>query len=98
MAKLMAGAENCKHILSSRDTATCAIESLYDGIDMHSTVSRYCLPHNQCGHLCQHNNTNCYPFFLFTGLGLSLSASVYSNKAFLLLIEFLLHQMLPKTK
>lgn len=42
MAKLMAGAEYCKHILSSRDTATCAIESLYDGIDMHSTVSRYC--------------------------------------------------------
>lgn len=40
MAKLMAGAENCKHILSSRDTATCAIESLYDGIDMQSTVSR----------------------------------------------------------
>lgn len=42
MAKLMAGAEYCKQILSSRDTATCAIESLYDGIDMHSTVSRYC--------------------------------------------------------
>lgn len=42
MAKLMAGAENCKHILSSRDTATCAIESLFEGIDMHSTVSRYC--------------------------------------------------------
>ena len=42
MAKLMAGAESCKQILSSRDTATCAIESLYDGIDMHSTVSRYC--------------------------------------------------------
>ncbi|KAJ7383631.1 Heat shock 70 kDa protein 14 [Desmophyllum pertusum] len=40
MAKLMASAEHCKHILSSRDTATCAIESLYDGIDMNSTLSR----------------------------------------------------------
>jgi len=40
MAKLMAGAESCKHVLSSRDTATCAIESLYDGIDLHSKVSR----------------------------------------------------------
>ena len=42
MAKLMASAESCKNVLSSRDTATCAIESLYDGIDMHSKVSRYC--------------------------------------------------------
>ncbi|XP_068710647.1 heat shock 70 kDa protein 14-B-like [Montipora foliosa] len=40
MAKLKAAAETCKHVLSSRDTATCAIESLYDGIDMNSKVSR----------------------------------------------------------
>lgn len=41
MAKLLAGAESCKHVLSSRDTATCAIESLYDGIDLNSKVTRY---------------------------------------------------------
>ncbi|CAH3104805.1 unnamed protein product [Pocillopora meandrina] len=40
MAKLRASAENCKHILSSRDTATCAIESLCEGIDMNTKVSR----------------------------------------------------------
>lgn len=40
MSKLRAGAETCKHVLSSRDTATCAIESLYDGIDLNSKVSR----------------------------------------------------------
>lgn len=40
MAKLLAGAESCKHVLSSRDTATCAIESLYDGIDLNSKVTR----------------------------------------------------------
>ena len=65
MAKLMAGAENCKHILSSRDTATCAIESLYDGIDMHSTVSRYCqwsTSHNRCSYLYQHTNYCLFSF------------------------------------
>lgn len=100
MAKLMAGAEYCKHILSSRDTATCAIESLYDGIDMHSTVSRYCQWSTSQSLLLsyRHYNTKCCLLFLFSGLGLSLSASVYSNKAFLPLIGFLLHRMLPKTK
>ena len=43
MAKLKASAETCKHVLSSRDTATCAIESLYGGVDLNSKVSRYCL-------------------------------------------------------
>ncbi|XP_044172882.1 heat shock 70 kDa protein 14-like [Acropora millepora] len=40
MAKLKASAETCKHVLSSRDTATCAIESLYGGVDLNSKVSR----------------------------------------------------------
>ena len=40
MAKLWRGAENCKHSLSKLDNAQCAVESLYDGIDFNTKVSR----------------------------------------------------------
>ena len=33
-------AENVKHILSTLDTAKCYIESLYDGIDFSTNVTR----------------------------------------------------------
>ncbi|CAB4027244.1 heat shock 70 kDa 14, partial [Paramuricea clavata] len=40
MAKLRAGAETCKHVLTSHGTATCSVESLHDGIDFQCNVSR----------------------------------------------------------
>ena len=39
-AKLFSHAETVKHILSRLDTASCYIESLYDGIDFNCTVTR----------------------------------------------------------
>ena len=41
MAKLRASAETSKHVLTSHGTATCSVESLYDGIDFQCNVSRY---------------------------------------------------------
>ena len=41
MAKLQAGAETCKHVLTSHGTATCSVESLHEGIDFQCNVSRY---------------------------------------------------------
>jgi len=38
--KLQNNAENVKHILSTLDTAKCYIESLYDGIDFSTNVTR----------------------------------------------------------
>ncbi len=38
--KLTYNAENVKHILSTLDTANCYIESLYEGIDFNSNVTR----------------------------------------------------------
>ena len=38
--KLYNNAENVKHILSTLDTAKCYIESLYDGIDFSTNVTR----------------------------------------------------------
>jgi molecular chaperone DnaK (HSP70) len=45
MAKLRAGAETCKHVLTSHGTATCSVESLHDGIDFQCNVSRYTYAH-----------------------------------------------------
>jgi len=39
-AKLSAQAETCKHILSTLDTAHCYVESLYDGMDFSTNVTR----------------------------------------------------------
>jgi len=39
-AKLKAQAESCKHILSTLDTAHCYVESLYDGMDFSTNVTR----------------------------------------------------------
>ena len=39
-AKLAAAAENCKHILSTLDTSSCYVESLYDGMDFSTSVTR----------------------------------------------------------
>ena len=38
--KLRNASENCKHILSRMQTAQCSVESLYEGIDFQSTISR----------------------------------------------------------
>lgn len=38
--KLKINAENAKHVLSTLDNANCYIESLYEGIDFNSNVSR----------------------------------------------------------
>ena len=38
--KLAAAAENCKHILSTLDTSSCYVESLYDGMDFSTSVTR----------------------------------------------------------
>ena len=40
MAKLGAQAEVVKHVLSSLDTAHCYVESLFDGMDFSSNVTR----------------------------------------------------------
>lgn len=48
MAKLQAGAETCKHVLTSHGTATCSVESLHDGIDFQCNVSR-CVYRNMSG-------------------------------------------------
>merc|ERR1712098_286523 len=39
-AKLAAQAETVKHVLSTLDTAHCYVESLYDGMDFSSNVTR----------------------------------------------------------
>lgn len=39
-AKLAAGAETVKHVLSTLDTAHCFVESLFDGMDFSSNVTR----------------------------------------------------------
>ena len=38
--KLATGAETVKHVLSTLDTAHCFVESLFDGIDFSSNVTR----------------------------------------------------------
>ncbi|KAK3927068.1 Heat shock 70 kDa protein 14 [Frankliniella fusca] len=40
MAKLRGAAETCKHVLSTMQTAHCFAESLVDGVDLSSNVSR----------------------------------------------------------
>lgn len=40
MAKLRGAAETCKHVLSTMQTAHCFAESLIDGVDLSSNVSR----------------------------------------------------------
>nr|CAD7589729.1 unnamed protein product [Timema genevievae] len=40
MAKLMAAAETCKHVLSTMSTAHCFVESLCEGVDFSCNVSR----------------------------------------------------------
>jgi len=40
MSKLKAAAEDCKHILSTLNTSQCFVESLHEGVDMNSNVSR----------------------------------------------------------
>merc|ERR1711936_1041530 len=39
-AKLAAQAETVKHVLSTLDTAHCYVESLFDGMDFSSNVTR----------------------------------------------------------
>lgn len=36
----MAAAEECKHILSTLNTAHCFVESLHEGVDLSANVSR----------------------------------------------------------
>ena len=53
-AKLHNGAEMCKHILSTRETAQVSVDSLCDGIDFQATVARYegtRLKWRHCDHL-----------------------------------------------
>ena len=38
--KLMSSAETVKHVLSTLDTANCYIESLFEGIDFNTNVTR----------------------------------------------------------
>ncbi|XP_026271740.1 heat shock 70 kDa protein 14-like [Frankliniella occidentalis] len=40
MAKLRGAAETCKHVLSTMQTAHCFTESLVDGVDLSSNISR----------------------------------------------------------
>ncbi|KAG1701257.1 Heat shock protein 14 [Nymphon striatum] len=40
MAKLRNSAETCKHVLSTLATAHCSLESLFEGLDLNSNVSR----------------------------------------------------------
>ncbi|KAK7102231.1 hypothetical protein V1264_020480 [Littorina saxatilis] len=40
MAKLLLNAERCKHTLTTLPQAQCAVDSLLDGIDFHTNVSR----------------------------------------------------------
>ena len=40
MVKLLAAAEECKHILSTLNAAHCFVESLHEGVDLNSNVSR----------------------------------------------------------
>lgn len=40
MFKLMAAAEECKHVLSTLNTAHCFVESLHEGVDLSANVSR----------------------------------------------------------
>ena len=40
MARLLLSAEGCKHTLSNLDNSQCAVDSLYDGIDFHTSISR----------------------------------------------------------
>ena len=40
MFKLMAAAEECKHVLSTLGTAHCFVESLHEGVDLSANVSR----------------------------------------------------------
>lgn len=40
MAKLKGAAEICKHVLSTMQSAHCFAESLVDGVDLSSNVSR----------------------------------------------------------
>ena len=40
MFKLMGAAEECKHVLSTLNTAHCFVESLHEGVDLSANVSR----------------------------------------------------------
>ena len=40
MTKLQSACEVSKHVLSTLPTAKCSIDSLYDGIDFHTNISR----------------------------------------------------------
>lgn len=40
MAKLRGAAEICKHVLSTMQSSHCFVESLVDGVDLSSNVSR----------------------------------------------------------
>ncbi|PIK57980.1 putative heat shock 70 kDa protein 14-like [Apostichopus japonicus] len=40
VAKLRNACENCKHILSRLNSASLSVDSLYDGIDFHNSISR----------------------------------------------------------
>ena len=39
-SKLMSAAEDCKHVLSTLNTAHCFVESLHEGVDLSTNVSR----------------------------------------------------------
>jgi hypothetical protein len=41
MTKLRMAAENCKNALSTLPQAQCAVDSMYEGIDLHSNVARW---------------------------------------------------------
>ncbi|OWF38450.1 heat shock 70 kDa protein 14-like [Mizuhopecten yessoensis] len=52
LSKLNMAAERCKHTLSTLDNASCAVDSLFEGVDFHNNVSRARLE-NQVGFLMQ---------------------------------------------
>jgi len=40
LSKLRVAAETCKRVLSTVGAAQCSVDSLFDGIDFNSTLSR----------------------------------------------------------
>ncbi|XP_060070473.1 heat shock 70 kDa protein 14-like [Ylistrum balloti] len=50
LSKLSVAAERCKHTLSTLGNASCAVDSLFEGVDFHNSVSRARLE-NQVGPL-----------------------------------------------
>ena len=43
VGKLRVAAETCKRVLSTVGAAQCSVDSLYEGIDFNSTLSRFAL-------------------------------------------------------